>query len=47
MTDKILEVKDLKKYYPGQGGPVKAVDGISFSILRGTTMGLVGESGCG
>ena len=50
MTDKILEVKDLKKYYPGHGrrtGPVKAVDGISFSVQRGTTMGLVGESGCG
>ena len=46
--DNILEVKDLKKYYPIRGGGfVKAVDGISFSILRGTTMGLVGESGCG
>lgn len=46
--DNILNVKDLKKYYPIRGGGfVKAVDGISFSILRGTTMGLVGESGCG
>ena len=46
--DNILEVKDLKKYYPIRGGGfVKAVDGIGFSILRGTTMGLVGESGCG
>ena len=52
--DYILEVKDLKKYYPITGGflsrvvgHVKAVDGISFSIERGTTMGLVGESGCG
>jgi len=52
--DYILEVKDLKKYYPIKGGffsrvigHVKAVDGISFNIERGTTMGLVGESGCG
>ena len=44
----ILEVRDLKKYYPAKGGGVvKAVDGISFSLCRGTTMGLVGESGCG
>ena len=47
-NDDILQVKDLKKYYPIKGGgAVKAVDGISFSIKRGTTMGLVGESGCG
>ncbi len=52
--DIILEVKDLKKYFPiksgvfsKQKGEVKAVDGISFKIKRGTTMGLVGESGCG
>lgn len=43
INDPILQVRDLKKYY----GPVKAVDGVSFSIGRGTTMGLVGESGCG
>lgn len=50
----ILEVNDLKKYYPIKSnvitGPknfVKAVDGVSFKIRRGTTMGLVGESGCG
>ncbi len=53
-SDVILEVKDLKKYYPiksslftGPKNYVKAVDGVSFSIRRGTTMGLVGESGCG
>lgn len=52
--DNILEVRDLKKYFPIHSGlfnrvvgQVKAVDGISFSIKRGTTMGLVGESGCG
>jgi len=50
----ILEVNRLKKYYPIKDGLlqrvvgyVKAVDGISFKIKRGTTMGLVGESGCG
>lgn len=53
-NDFILEVKDLKKYFPikssvfsKQKGEVKAVDGISFNLKRGTTMGLVGESGCG
>lgn len=50
----LIEVKDLKKYYPVQGGIfgrtigyVKAVDGISFSIEKKKTLGLVGESGCG
>ncbi len=53
-NDPILEVRDLKTYFPIKTGLfsrvtgyVKAVDGISFSIQRGTTMGLVGESGCG
>lgn len=52
--DNILEVSGLKKYFPIKGGffggvtgNVKAVDDISFNIKRGTTMGLVGESGCG
>ena len=53
-NDYILEVKNLKKYYPvsrfsisKNRAYVKAVDDVSFKIKRGTTMGLVGESGCG
>lgn len=57
MTDSeiLLQVRDLVKYFPimrgtliqRQVGAVKAVDGISFDIFRGETLGLVGESGCG
>jgi peptide/nickel transport system ATP-binding protein len=50
----ILMVNNLKKYFPIKGGMVsktvghvKAVDGVTFNLKRGTTMGLVGESGCG
>ncbi len=44
----LVEVKDLKKYFPASRGQlVRAVDGVSFSIERGETFGLVGESGCG
>ena len=53
-TSDILQVRDLKKYFPIKGGfmnrvvgNVKAVDGVTFNLKRGTTMGLVGESGCG
>ncbi|MDD4297474.1 MAG: dipeptide ABC transporter ATP-binding protein [Ruminiclostridium sp.] len=54
MNDNILVVNHLKKYYPVKKVAfgkrktyVKAVDDVSFTIKRGTTMGLVGESGCG
>jgi len=53
-TDPILKVTDLKQYFPIKAGLmqrvvgyVKAVDGISFTLNQGKTMGLVGESGCG
>jgi len=47
MTENILEVEDLKTYFFTRRGVVKAVDGVSFSIKRGETLGLVGESACG
>lgn len=54
MSDNLLEVKGLKKYFPIKKGVfsktvgnVKAVDDVSFTIKRGETLGLVGESGCG
>ena len=43
----LLEVRDLKVRFKSPTGPVTAVDGISFSIGKGRTLGLVGESGCG
>ncbi len=49
----LLEVKDIRKHYPVPGGwfaprkSVKAVDGVSFTLEKGETLGLVGESGCG
>ena len=56
MSDALLQVRDLVKHYPGErrwlglGRPrfvVRAVDGVSFDIVPGKTLGLVGESGCG
>ena len=43
----MIEVKDLRTYVRLRKGEVKAVDGVSFSIEPGETLGLVGESGCG
>lgn len=44
----LLEVKDLKKYFVNsKNSIVKAVDGVSFTIYKGETLGMVGESGCG
>ncbi len=47
MADNILEVKNLKKYFKTSRGMLHAVDDINFTIERGKTLGLVGESGCG
>ncbi|NOV04787.1 ABC transporter ATP-binding protein [Paenibacillus planticolens] len=54
MSEHLLEVKDLKKYFPIKRGffrhtvgHVKAVDGVSFTVNTGETLGIVGESGCG
>ncbi len=47
MDNKLLEVKNLKKYFKTQRGTVHAVDGVNFTIERGRTLGVVGESGCG
>jgi peptide/nickel transport system ATP-binding protein/oligopeptide transport system ATP-binding protein len=43
----ILSVRDLAKHYASRHGPVRAVDGVSFTIAAGETLALVGESGCG
>ncbi len=54
MSEALLQIRDLRMHFPIRGGPlnrvrgaVKAVDGLSFDIARGETLGLVGESGCG
>lgn len=47
MTNSLLEVKNLKKYFKTPGGMLHAVDDVSFTIDKGKTLGIVGESGCG
>lgn len=47
MNDILLEIKDLRTYFHVKGGLARAVDGVSFQLRRGETLGLVGESGCG
>jgi len=47
VTDEVLQIRDLRVYYHTPSGPVKAVDGIDFSLMRGERFGLVGESGSG
>ena len=54
-SEPLLSVRGVSKYFPGgssgllgrRGKPIKAVDGVSFSVEQGQTLGLVGESGCG
>ena len=47
MSNVLLKVEDLKKYYKVPRGMLHAVDGVSFNLEKGKTLGIVGESGCG
>ncbi|HQZ33122.1 MAG TPA: ABC transporter ATP-binding protein [Ilumatobacteraceae bacterium] len=46
-TDAALQVRDMRTWFAGSTGPVKAVDGVDLEVLRGQALGIVGESGCG
>src|SRR5882762_5812675 len=46
-TEAILEVEDLQTHFFTAAGVVKAVDGVSYAVRKGETLGVVGESGCG
>src|SRR5205085_12200285 len=47
MADQLLQIENLHTFFFGEGGVARAVDGVTFSIAGGETIGLVGESGCG
>src|SRR5437016_6407150 len=47
MADQLLQIENLRTFFFGEGGVARAVDGVTFSIAGGETIGLVGESGCG
>ena len=47
MSNEILKVTDLKKHYKTKEGTLKALDGVSLNIDKGSIVGVIGESGCG
>jgi ABC-type dipeptide/oligopeptide/nickel transport system ATPase component len=47
VTNRILEIRNLRTYFRVPDGIVKGVDGVSFSLMEKETLGVVGESGCG